>query len=229
MREIFESLNYEPLLFYLKCLDDDNDELEDFIKREIDARNIFVYCKSRNSENSIWVQKELQYIRNSDARRLYTIDIDLALDQTLVTLLISLSDFVKRNNIYISCSHQDEEICQKIRIFLIKHGYSIIRFESFDYKDEHDETLKEIIKNGIFMPIITKKYLDSIYCMSELESALFIIDYGIKPLIMPLIVNCNLAIKLIDKLQNFAPIYLSRDNISDEIMQNILKELKNLQ
>ena len=45
LREILESLDYEPLIFFLKCLDDSNEELEDFIKREIDARNLFIYCK----------------------------------------------------------------------------------------------------------------------------------------------------------------------------------------
>ena len=66
LREILESLDYEPLIFFLKCLDDSNEELEDFIKREIDARNLFIYCKSKNAEDSIWVQKELEYIRKSN-------------------------------------------------------------------------------------------------------------------------------------------------------------------
>ena len=35
LREILESLDYEPLIFFLKCLDDSNEELEDFIKRAI--------------------------------------------------------------------------------------------------------------------------------------------------------------------------------------------------
>ena len=34
LREIFESLDFEPLIFYLQCLDDNNEELEDFIKRD---------------------------------------------------------------------------------------------------------------------------------------------------------------------------------------------------
>ena len=46
IRDILEIIGCEPLMFFLKCLDDDNDKLEDFIKREIDARNIFLYCKS---------------------------------------------------------------------------------------------------------------------------------------------------------------------------------------
>ena len=60
IRDILEILGCEPLMFFLKCLDDNNGELEDFIKREIDARNVFLYCRSRNAEGSEWVQKELE-------------------------------------------------------------------------------------------------------------------------------------------------------------------------
>jgi len=76
LRDILEYLECEPLLFYLKCLDDDDDELQSFIKREIEARNIFLYCKSQNAENSSWVQKELDYIKSFDSNRLYA-DVSL--------------------------------------------------------------------------------------------------------------------------------------------------------
>ena len=76
IRDVLEILNCEPLIFFLKCLDDNNTELEDFIKREIEARNIFLYCKSSNAEHSVWVQKELEYIKSFDEKRLYEIDIE---------------------------------------------------------------------------------------------------------------------------------------------------------
>ena len=77
IRDILEALDYEPLLFHLKCLDDDNENLETFIKKEIEARNVFIYCKSENSDSSPWVQKELEYIKSFDTKRLFTIDITL--------------------------------------------------------------------------------------------------------------------------------------------------------
>ena len=74
IRDILEVLDYEPLLFHLKCLDDDNGDLETFIQKEIESRNIFIYCKSQNAESSRWVQKELEYIKSFDSKRLFTID-----------------------------------------------------------------------------------------------------------------------------------------------------------
>ncbi|MBQ2965381.1 MAG: toll/interleukin-1 receptor domain-containing protein [Clostridia bacterium] len=102
VRKIRDILEYEPLLFHMKCLDDDNETLEDFIKREIDARNIFVYYKSKNSESSIWVQKELAYIKESSNKRLYEIDIEKPLSETLVDFLHTLANIIKKEqNIYL--------------------------------------------------------------------------------------------------------------------------------
>ncbi|MCM1042783.1 MAG: toll/interleukin-1 receptor domain-containing protein [Corallococcus sp.] len=232
LREIFESLEFEPLIFHLKCLDDKNDELEDFIKREIDARNVFIYCKSQNAEKSEWVQKELQYITQSNSRRLYTIDIDLPLNQTLVTLLNSLCELIKHNSIFISYSHRDELICNSIKDLLTKNGYNpILRYETIKKQDEHDKILREIVKNGVFLPIITHNYMNSLYCQAELEGALYSTDYGIKPLILPLIVNYNSqnALELIPKLYYYK--FYSFDfekNLTTVNEKNILNMLKDL-
>ena len=191
LREIFESLEFEPLIFYLHCLDDNKIELEDFIKREIDARNVFIYCKSKNAENSEWVQKELQYIKQSNSRRLYTIDIDLPLNQTLVTLLNSLCELIKHNNIFISCSHADKKLCTAVKKLLSNNGYIVYCYETIEKQEEHDKVIREIVKNGLFLPIITPNYMNSVYCRAELEGALYSIDYGIKPFILPLIVNSS--------------------------------------
>lgn len=230
LREIFESLEFEPLIFYLQCLDDNNGELEEFIKREIDARNVFIYCKSKNAEQSKWVQKELQYIKESHARRLYTIDIDLPLNQTLVTLLCSLSELIKQNNIFISCSSRDEQLCSSIKEMLIEKGYNtILRYETMNNQEEHDKTVREIVKNGIFLPIITRNYIKSLYCMAELEGALYSTEYGIKPLILPLVVNYSLrnALKLIPKIYFHDPYSFDFDNELSEINKSEILNLIN--
>ena len=45
IRNHLEKDGFEPLCFYLKCLEDDS-EIEDLIKREIDAREWFVFINS---------------------------------------------------------------------------------------------------------------------------------------------------------------------------------------
>ena len=175
IRDILESLDYEPLLFHMKCLDDDNETLEDFIKREIEARNIFVYCKSKNSEASVWVQKELAYIRESSNKRLYEIDIEKPLSENLVDFLQTLASIIKKNKIFISCSHSDKEISDAVAELLEKHGYDVIRYSQYKHNEVgmHERDIISIAKNGIFLPLITKSFLESVYCMSEVEKVLY--------------------------------------------------------
>lgn len=175
IRDILESLDYDPLLFHLKCLDDDNDTLEDFIKKEIDARNIFVYCKSAHAEASPWVQKEVAYISSDPSKRLYPIDIERPLSETLVSFLYTLADIIKKNKIFISCSHADKHLSHALSQVLSRHGYEIIKYDFFDPAkySQHDEDIKSIAQNGIFLPIITRNFLDSRYCISEIEKALY--------------------------------------------------------
>ena len=45
IRNELEAKGFEPLLFYLKCLNDDS-EIEDLIKREINEREWFIYVDS---------------------------------------------------------------------------------------------------------------------------------------------------------------------------------------
>jgi hypothetical protein len=129
IRDILETLGCEPLMFYLKCLDDDNSELEDFIMREISARNIFLYCKSQNSENSVWVQKELAYIKQLDTSRLYTVDIDNDFEIGLISVLNDIMNMIKKNKIIFYCAPDQMHIVQNIGEKLQKKGYDVKLFD----------------------------------------------------------------------------------------------------
>ena len=60
IRNKLEDNGFEPLCFYLKCMNDDT-EIEDLIKREIDAREWFLFVDSKNSRESKWVSLERDY------------------------------------------------------------------------------------------------------------------------------------------------------------------------
>lgn len=62
VRNILEQQGYRPLMFFLNCLNDDN-EIDGLIKREIDSREKFILCDSKNAQNSKWVQEEVNYIK----------------------------------------------------------------------------------------------------------------------------------------------------------------------
>lgn len=173
IRDILEVLEYEPLLFHLKCLDDDNGNLETFIKKEIESRNIFIYCKSQNAENSLWVKKELEYIKSFDSKRLYTIDITLPFKDTIVQLLQSLTEIIKKNRIFLSCSHSspDKEFGDYLEDFLTSQNFEVIRFKHLDYSQDNDHK-RMLYEAGTFISVISHTSIDSVYCRSEMGHVL---------------------------------------------------------
>lgn len=149
IRDILEIIGCEPLMFFLKCLDDDNEKLEDFIKKEIDARNIFLYCKSENAERSVWVQKELEYIKSLDKSRLYEVDIENDFSAGTVSLLNVIMDMLRKNNVLVSYSSKTRRAAESIitylsyagmKVFSIQESYS--GFDSFVNR-EIDRAAKE--------------------------------------------------------------------------------------
>lgn len=68
IRNYLEEKSYRPLMFYLKCLESD-EEIYDLITREIDVRTRFILCDSENARGSDWVKREMDYIANQDPLR----------------------------------------------------------------------------------------------------------------------------------------------------------------
>ena len=95
LRNKLEGRFYKPLLFFLKCLDDD-DEIFELIKREIAVRDRFILCRSKNSLESKWVEKEINYIKSLD-RPFEIINID----GSDAEINDALDRFDRRSTIYI--------------------------------------------------------------------------------------------------------------------------------
>lgn len=226
LRDILEFLDCEPLMFYLKCLDEDNDELNTFIMREIEARNIFIYCRSKNSESSAWVQKELAYIRSLDSKRLYTVDIDGNLAYGMLGVLEKITGIIKRNQVFLSCSLRDGDMMDRISERLLEEGYNVYLAEDIlvevavaNYMESIMDKIRDVMKNGAFMPLITPNYCKSISCIKELEFAA-----GLDGLILPVLVG---DVEMPVQLQNVQPVRISKKvNIDD--LARILQALRTI-
>lgn len=130
IRNVFEVLNCDALIFYLKCLDDGNPNLEQFIKDEIEARNIFVYCKSANAEASPWVQKELEYIKSLSGKLLYILDIEKDFAVQLISLLSSILEIIKNTRVFFSYPHNIAKTIQSITDYLEKKDFCVFRIRN---------------------------------------------------------------------------------------------------
>lgn len=253
IRDILETLGCEPLMFYLKCLDDDNSELEDFIMREISARNVFLYCKSQNSEKSVWVQKELAYIKQLDTSRLYTVDIDNDFEIGLISVLSAIMNMIKKNKVYLYCAPDKMHIALKIGEKLLKKGY-VVKF--FDHPTtqirntssmknmpvyEHEKiknqiqmhlerevlpTINALMNEGVFVPILSTSLFDGEWSTYYVNRFISLIKHTNSSDIFPIYVDMKKD--TFYQLKETDAIQLMSDNLNEEEIEKIASAIINL-
>ena len=136
VRNYLEEKQYRPIMFYLKCLNDE-EEVNDLIKREIDSRNRFILCDSKNAKKSKWVKTEVDYIKSKE--RMYQV-IDL--EKSIESIKRQIDTFIFRSSVFVSYSHEDEKLAKSIIKELKKHDFRIIE--------------PEILTSGSLMVSLTK-------------------------------------------------------------------------
>lgn len=133
IRNEFESCGHNPLAFHLKCLNDSTDagksEIFDLLRREIDARNWFVFCESENALQSEYVRFEQEYIRSSGKDKIWSLDVTQQWD----SLRESIRRISKNLRIYIRYWKQDERYAITLRNLLEQRDFTV-----WDQNNEHD-------------------------------------------------------------------------------------------
>ena len=172
VRNLLEEQRFRPLMFFLCCLNDDH-EIDNLIKREIDHRTRFIYCESENSKESKWVQEEVKYIKSKD-RVFETINIDLSLSE----IKKQLENFRKKANIFISYQLDDVELAKSIANRLKKYEFNVW-IDSHElrggdcYSKEIENAILRAVNNGYVITLLNEKVLDSHrYIRVELKMAL---------------------------------------------------------
>jgi len=84
-------------------MEEDNDQLPDLIKKEIESRNWFVLCESDNSKKSDWVKKEVEIIKLLPDKVYKSIDLEKELDPQIE----KLKELSKRATIFLSYQSHD--------------------------------------------------------------------------------------------------------------------------
>ena len=156
VRDMLEDRSFRPLMFFLKCLNEEG-EIDSLIKREIDCRTRFIYCKSENSESSHWVQREVEYIRSQN-RIFETIDMDLPESE----IKKKLESFRKKANIFISYSHDDVELAKAIYKRLRKYEFNVwIDYSEIlsgdNYADRIKNALLNAVNNGYVIALLNER------------------------------------------------------------------------
>lgn len=162
LRNKLEDAGYEPLCFYLKALDDNEEELDDLIKREIDAREWFVYAVSDKSRESEWVQKERNWRTRKDSKNKQEWEVDLESDVSIDEISKTLSKGLKINIIY---SHKDIEFVNKLVYKLRQRDFQVTTDPNMDFGSSILDQLAEMIEDaanaGTNIVVLSKNSIDS--------------------------------------------------------------------
>lgn len=156
LRNILEGQGLYPIMFFLKCLDDD-DELDSLIKREIRSRTNFILCDSDNSRASKWVQKEVQFIKQLN-RNYEIIDISkIRIDENDADEKIH--QLARRTTLYLSFDNKYEGIAYAMFLRLKKYDFNLILHPLYDFKEKQyyqcvTGKFTELMDSGIVAVII---------------------------------------------------------------------------
>ena len=172
IRNYLEEKSYRPLMFYLKCLESD-EEIYDLITREIDVRTRFILCDSENARSSEWVKKEMDYISNQNPPRSF-LRIDLSQSDDIIHR--QLDSYVNQMNIYISCTRNHNDLFRKIRLRLNKYDLNVLPdLDSCDsgnnFAQEIEKQINHAANNGYYVFLYSKDIVNSSFVANEFKLA----------------------------------------------------------
>ena len=163
VRNMLEEQSLRPLMFFLHCLNDD-DEIDSLIKREIDCRTRFILCDSENARKSHWVQKEVEYIKSQN-RICETIDLSKSMDEIMATL----QDFINKTRIFISYNREEYQLANMVYERLSQYDFSVYIDRAWDFSSSYHQNYKDaldfledsVVKtNGYVIAIMNERILN---------------------------------------------------------------------
>lgn len=177
LRNALEQAGFEPLCFYLKCMDkceEDpalREELRSLLRREIDAREWFVYVNSKHSENSSWVQYERDCVAKSGNKKVFQMDLD-----TREAPEKMANKILKNLRVYLSYSHKDAPLARRIKQKLLEKDYRVFLDEDattgVNWLESTASVIQEASRSGCVLALLTENALKSSFVRQELYLAM---------------------------------------------------------
>lgn len=183
-------MRHNPLAFHLKCLTTDSEtgrlELDNLIKREIDAREWFVFCENP-LVHSEWVDMEQAHIIDSGKEMVWSIDMALEENQ----IIEKVRRICKDIEVYISYSRYDRKIADVLTELLVEKDYSVWITESMimmgqNFKDEIEYAINRCSYEGFFILLVTENSVNLGWIEHEIGLAIL---HGSGKRIIPILVG----------------------------------------
>lgn len=223
VRNLLEEQHFRPIMFFLCCMEDKKDELDDLIKREIDSRTRFILCDSENARNSHYVQMEVDYIKKM--KRSYQI-IDLSKPENEIAH--ELLKFKNKATVFISYSRNQMALAKNLYVRLKRYDYFVfcdvyMEFGSGDFVKEIKKGIDDAKNKGYILCLIDNRTLKSSNQKSEIRYALNSKD---RQFIIPIYLERNLvSCQLLDDLKECDGIDISDSSMpDDEIIAYLLNK-----
>lgn len=120
LRNQLETHGHHPLMFFLKCLGDDS-EIDDLVRREIQARSWFILCDSPNSRSSHWVKEERKIIAGLATHNFATVNLDDPIHEQL----LSISVLIKCASVFLSYARADQQAARELEVSLRADDFGV--------------------------------------------------------------------------------------------------------
>ena len=191
IRNELEKRGHKPIMFYLKCLENDNALLPDLLRREIAAREWFILCDSPNAQASRYVRDEVELIKSMEGKAFEVMDLSKGL-QTELHKLIRIS---KRATVFLSYAYvqQDHEFAEKIRRALVKHDYRVWSDSAMmpgqDFAATIHAAIDDAVRHGFVLVLLSRNSLTNPNCKHETEYALQLAAQTQRSNVVPVIIS----------------------------------------
>lgn len=209
---IEETFFYEPIMFFLKCLSNEQ-EINDLIRREIYERIWFVYCKSKNAEQSKYVQFERDYIKKlvASGKKINVFEVDLdkfeIWDEECANYIREQIEYkVRKSQIFLCYSRSDTCVAKEISKALKQREFNVFSdFDSLNSSSSWLNQVESVIKqtsynNGAVLALCSQRAIDSPAFIQELTLA-----FNNGALVIPLVISNDNPHQIISFLtQNFS-------------------------
>ena len=168
IRNYLEDEGFNPIVFFLKSKTN-KWTLNRLIKKEIKARKWFVLVDTPASRKSKWVQQEIKYVDKLKGKIKLTVDPGKE-------LIPQLKGIIRRTRVFMSYSHKDQEISQRIAAKLSNNDFQVWRAidnlrSGSSFTTAISDAIDDTSRDGFFMILLTESSVNSPWCERELSYA----------------------------------------------------------
>lgn len=224
VRNFLEEKGLEPILFYLKSMDnatgDKVELLTSLIHDEIDAREFFLYINSDNAETSTWVQDELNYVSGTAPHKVIRIDLKDGVE----SMKEKMGELTKKLRIFISCSREDMELAERVRAEFLRRDFRVYTpvQDMIPDTNYNKSIMEEIAKAGCVLLLMTPRSVQSKRVMQEIQYA-----YNRRAIVIPVIVgDVEMSLEWEFMLSMMQCFHL-KDGYDEQQVKRIVSDIRN--